>query len=129
MVKSHRSKRHHKKHRGGEGEATEENSVINMDEPTATTTTTTTTSAPAATETATSAPATEEEKRDGLQVCLAVLERNMLDLEQHKDTDEAGQKANEAANEVPSASEADPKVTKNAKVLSGSKSIIIFVSF
>lgn len=32
MVKSHRSKRHHKKHRGGEGEATDNNSVLNMDE-------------------------------------------------------------------------------------------------
>ena len=35
MVKSHRSKRHHKKHRGGEGEQADNNSVLNMDEPTA----------------------------------------------------------------------------------------------
>ena len=56
MVKSHRSKRHIKKHRGGEGEETEENSVLNMDETPAetkpvmpkpvTTTTTTTTAMP-----------------------------------------------------------------------------------
>ncbi len=56
MVKSHRSKRHTKKHRGGEGEETEENSVLNMDETPAetkpvmpkpvTTTTTTTTAMP-----------------------------------------------------------------------------------
>ena len=36
MVKSHRSKRHHKKHRGGEGETTDNTSVLNMDESTAT---------------------------------------------------------------------------------------------
>ncbi len=60
MVKSHRSKRHYKKHRGGEGEAADNNSVLNMDEapgasatpsdmqePATTTTTTTTTSKPA----------------------------------------------------------------------------------
>lgn len=32
MVKSHRSKRYHKKHRGGEGEATDNNSVLNIEE-------------------------------------------------------------------------------------------------
>jgi hypothetical protein len=35
MVKLHRSKRHNKKHRGGEGEPVDNNSVLNMDEPTA----------------------------------------------------------------------------------------------
>lgn len=65
MVKSHRSKRQHKKHRGGEGESTENNSVLNMDDAPASET-----AAPApATETAMPAPATasatpaEEEKK------------------------------------------------------------------
>ena len=37
MGKSYRSKRHHKKHRGGEGEPIDNNSVLNMDEPAAAT--------------------------------------------------------------------------------------------
>ena len=61
MVKSHRSKRHHKKHRGGEGEATDNNSVLNMDEAPV--------SAPAtatgAPVTATPATATAEEEKKG----------------------------------------------------------------
>jgi hypothetical protein len=32
MVKSYRSKKHNKKHRGGEGEVAEDNSVLNMDD-------------------------------------------------------------------------------------------------
>ena len=62
MVKSHRSKRHHKKHRGGEGEATDNNSVLNMDEAPAATPATATpaTATPAVTATAT--PAEEEKK-------------------------------------------------------------------
>ena len=70
MVKSHRSKRHHKKHRGGEGE---DNSVLNMDEPVSATTTAPVETAPvetapampvAAPETAmpVAAPAEEEKK-------------------------------------------------------------------
>ena len=62
MVKSHRSKRHHKKHRGGEGEATDNNSVLTMDEAPAAET-----AMPAAPVTATATPTTakpaEEEKK------------------------------------------------------------------
>ncbi len=60
MVKSHRSKRHHKKHRGGEGEATDNNSVLNMDEaPVSAPVTATATPATPAVATATA----EEEKK------------------------------------------------------------------
>ena len=64
MVKSHRSKRHHKKHRGGEGEATDNNSVLNMDEAPVSATATVSASAPASASAplATAAPAEEEKK-------------------------------------------------------------------
>ena len=61
MVKSHRSKRHHKKHRGGEGEPADNNSVLNMDEPT-TAMPETATPANEMAPTATQAPAEEEKK-------------------------------------------------------------------
>ena len=60
MVKSHRSKRHHKKHRGGEGEATDNNSVLTMDESPAAAPVTAT--AVTATPVATAKPAEEEKK-------------------------------------------------------------------
>ncbi len=64
MVKSHRSKRHHKKHRGGEGEATDNNSVLTMDESPAAETAMPASATPA---TASATPATatpaEEEKK------------------------------------------------------------------
>ena len=66
MVKSHRSKRHHKKHRGGEGEATDNNSVLNMDEvpvsAPATATPVTETAMPSTTAPTTGTPAEEEKK-------------------------------------------------------------------
>ena len=60
MVKSYKSKRHHKKHRGGEGETTADNSVLNMDEPATAPETVTATVEPATVE-----PATAEEEKKG----------------------------------------------------------------
>ena len=64
MVKSHRSKRHNKKHRGGEGEIADNNSVLNMDEPT---TASVTTTEPVVSEPVVPAtePATTEEEKKG----------------------------------------------------------------
>jgi len=65
MVKSHRSKRHHKKHRGGEGESTDNNSVLTMDESPAAAETAmpaTATPATASAMPATATPAEEEKK-------------------------------------------------------------------
>lgn len=61
MGKSYRSKRHHKKHRGGEGEPIDNNSVLNMDEPAAAPAPTAATPAPASMANAT--PPAEEEKK------------------------------------------------------------------
>ena len=79
MVKSYKSKRHHKKHRGGEGETTADNSVLNMDEPASASVTETAAPETAAPETAapetaapetvtvtaTVEPATAEEEKKG----------------------------------------------------------------
>ena len=64
MVKSYKSKRHHKKHRGGEGETTADNSVLNMDEP-ASASVTETAAPETVTVTATVEPATAEEEKKG----------------------------------------------------------------
>ena len=62
MGKSYRSKRHHKKHRGGEGEQIDNNSVLNMDEPAAAPT-----AAPDAAARLTDATPPAEEEKKGLQ--------------------------------------------------------------
>ena len=64
MGKSYRSKRHHKKHRGGEGEPIDNNSVLNMDEPAAAPAPTPAAAAtPAPARMADATPPTEEEKK------------------------------------------------------------------
>ena len=64
MGKSYRSKRHHKKHRGGEGEPIDNNSVLNMDEPAAAPAPTPAAAAtPAPARMANATPPTEEEKK------------------------------------------------------------------
>ena len=64
MGKSYRSKRHHKKYRGGEGEPIDNNSVLNIDEPAAAATPAPTASAtPAPARMADATPPAEEEKK------------------------------------------------------------------
>lgn len=64
MGKSYRSKRHHKKHRGGEGEPIDNNSVLNMDEPAAAPAPTPAAAAtPAPARMANATPPAEEEKK------------------------------------------------------------------
>jgi hypothetical protein len=72
----------------------------------------------------------KKKRRDGLQICLAGLKQNVLDLEQCEKASEAVpsealQKASEAGPSEALASVAAP----NARVLPGNKSIIIFVFF